>query len=303
MKKFLLLLIFCLSSSLLIGCAERIPEDFKFALKTAENLIQEKQISKTTLKKLLTTSDGGNYYSEAAEYAVNNVQVDWKEKAKNYLTNFKQTVVSKKKALKILSSIEPVIFVSDESSFEGGAFTDEEAIWAIENTDLNWNENAVIATRKVETNLRFFSKVELEELLLKDYEFEEENLIFAIEKLKIDFEKQALNMAEQKTISADNRFGSSFSRKAVLEDLKFIHRFSDDEISYVEKNLKVNFKKVALNKASSIELDNWGISGKELENLIYSQLVEMYSFTEEEAKFAVDNLHNRRNLNLPDYIE
>ena len=103
---------------------DNIPTEYKSALKKAKSYSDNMNMSKAKLYKQLTSEYGENFTAEAAQYAVDNVEADWKEnalkKAKSYQEN-----MSMSKA-KIYSQL---------TSEYGELFTAEEAQYAIDNLD------------------------------------------------------------------------------------------------------------------------------------------------------------------------
>ena len=103
---------------------DNIPTEYKSALKKAKSYSDNMNMSKAKLYKQLTSEYGENFTAEAAQYAVDNVEADWKEnalkKAKSYQEN-----MSMSKA-KIYSQL---------TSEYGEHFTAEEAQYAIDNLD------------------------------------------------------------------------------------------------------------------------------------------------------------------------
>ena len=101
-----------------------VPREYKNALKSAENYISMMPMSEKGLLRQLTSEAGDKYPEEAAQYAIDNLEVDWNEQA---LKSAKQYL-----------SMMPV---SDEElrqqlvSDAGEGFTEEQAQYAIDNIE------------------------------------------------------------------------------------------------------------------------------------------------------------------------
>ena len=103
---------------------DNVPEEYKSALKKAKSYTDEMNLSKARLYEMLTVSDYYNHYfsAEAAQYAVDNVGVDWKESA-----------------LKRAKIYRNVASLSTEAIYDelliGMEYTEEETQYAIDNLD------------------------------------------------------------------------------------------------------------------------------------------------------------------------
>lgn len=101
-----------------------IPREYKNALKSAKNYISMIPFSKARLYDQLTSDAGEKYSPEAGQYAIDNLNVNYKEQAlkaaKNYLSMMPMSDAQLKEQL-----------ISDA----GEKFTEEEAQYAIDNLD------------------------------------------------------------------------------------------------------------------------------------------------------------------------
>ena len=59
----------------------KVPSEYKSALKRAKLYSDVAHLSKVALYDQWISEDGGNFPAEAAQYAVDNLEVDWKENA------------------------------------------------------------------------------------------------------------------------------------------------------------------------------------------------------------------------------
>lgn len=103
---------------------EDVPREYKNALKAAESYIQTMPFSKQGLYEQLTSEHGSKFPEEAAQYAIDNLQVDYKEQALKAAKNYMDTMP--------MSDSE----LYDQLISEyGEKYTPEEAQYAIDNLD------------------------------------------------------------------------------------------------------------------------------------------------------------------------
>ena len=60
---------------------DNVPSEYKSALKKAENYSDTMHMSKAGIYNQLTSEYGEKFAAEAAQYAMDNLEVDWKENA------------------------------------------------------------------------------------------------------------------------------------------------------------------------------------------------------------------------------
>lgn len=101
-----------------------VPEEYKSALKKAKSFTDEMNLSKVRLYGMLTSTS--DYYDthftpEAAQYAVDNVGVDWKESA-----------LKRAKIYRKVSSLSTEAIYDELTAME---YTEEEIQYAIDNLD------------------------------------------------------------------------------------------------------------------------------------------------------------------------
>ena len=101
---------------------DAVPREYKSALKKAEQYAETMNMSKAGIYDQLTSAYGENFPKEAAKYAIDHIQFDWKENA-----------------LKKAKSYAEQMNMSDSAIYEqlisdyGEKFTKEEAKYAIDN--------------------------------------------------------------------------------------------------------------------------------------------------------------------------
>lgn len=99
-----------------------VPVEFRNALTQAETLANTLKLSKKGVYDHLTNEFGGQFPAEAAQYAVDNVKVDWKENA-----------LESAKVLQNAMSMSRDQIYDQLTSESGHQFTPEEAQYAIDN--------------------------------------------------------------------------------------------------------------------------------------------------------------------------
>ena len=130
----------------------------------------KKHLSQQQIKIYLTKYD--RYSEDATQYALNKLNVNWKEQALLKAKSNQEFHYSKEKLVEQLINIDK--------------FTQEEADYAIEQGHFDWKENAV---KKAESyaNGGNISKERLLEILVEYKKFTQEEAEYAIEHAKIDW--------------------------------------------------------------------------------------------------------------------
>lgn len=101
-----------------------VPREHKNALKSAQNYLDLMAFSEKGLFEQLTSEHGDKYPEEAAQYAIDNVEVDYNEQA-----------------LKSAQSYQELMPMSDQELYDqltsehGEKFTEEQAQYAIDHLD------------------------------------------------------------------------------------------------------------------------------------------------------------------------
>ena len=101
-----------------------VPTEYKSALKQAKTYSDVMNMSKAGIYDQLTSEYGGQFTEEAAQYAIDNVQADWKENALKSAETYQETM-----------SMSPAAIYDQLVSQYGGQFTEEEAQYAIDNLE------------------------------------------------------------------------------------------------------------------------------------------------------------------------
>ena len=101
---------------------DNIPTEYKSALKKAKLYADTMNMSKAGLYDQLTSEYGEKFTVEAAQYAIDNITVDWKENALKKAKSYQETM-----------SMSPAAIYDQLTSEYGEKFTAEEAQYAIDN--------------------------------------------------------------------------------------------------------------------------------------------------------------------------
>ena len=130
----------------------------------------KKHLSQQQIKIYLTKYD--RYSEDATQYALNKLNVDWKEQAVLAAKSLQRYRYSKEKLVWHLINVE--------------LFTQEEADYAIEQGNFDWKEEAVKQAES-SSNGGNISKERLLKILVEYRKFTQEEAEYAIEHAKIDW--------------------------------------------------------------------------------------------------------------------
>ena len=101
---------------------DNIPTEYKSALRKAKLYADTMNMSKAGIYDQLTSEYGEKFTVEAAQYAIDNITVDWKENALKKAKSYQETM-----------SMSPAAIYDQLISEYGEKFTAEEAQYAIDN--------------------------------------------------------------------------------------------------------------------------------------------------------------------------
>ena len=144
--------------------------DYTYAYEETKSW-SKKHLSKEQIKIYLTKY-GSSYSEDATQYALNKLNVDWKEQALLRAKSYQEFHYSKNKLVEQLINIDK--------------FTQEEADYAIEHVHFDWKENAVKEAES-SSNGGNISKERLLKILVENRKFTQEEAEYAIEHAKIDW--------------------------------------------------------------------------------------------------------------------
>ena len=103
---------------------EDVPTEYKSALKKAKSYSDLMNMSKSGIYDQLTSEYGEKFTAEAAQYAIDNVEADWKQNALKKAQSYQETM-----------SMSPSAIYDQLISEYGEKFTAEEAQYAIDNLE------------------------------------------------------------------------------------------------------------------------------------------------------------------------
>lgn len=151
-----------------------VPTEYISALIQAEGYSKTMHMSKAKLYDQLTSEYGGKFSSEAAQYAIDNINADWNANALANAENYNNTMHFSKQRL-----YEQLV------SEYGELFTEEEAQYAIDNINADWNANA-LATAKNYQETMAMSPEAIRDQLTSEYgeKFTAEEADYAISHLE-----------------------------------------------------------------------------------------------------------------------
>ena len=143
--------------------------EYTSAYATAKEFLKKSPLSMQQIKNDLTKND--RYSEDASLYAINKLNIDWKEQALLKAKSYQTFHFSKEYLLGRLINVD--------------LFTQEEADYAIEQGHFDWKENAVKEVESFGSGGNY-SKERLLEKLVDIRKFTQEEAEYAIEHAKID---------------------------------------------------------------------------------------------------------------------
>lgn len=143
--------------------------EYTSAYATAKEFLKKSPLSMQQIKNDLTKND--RYSEDASLYAIDKLNIDWKEQALLKAKSYQTFHFSKEYLLGRLINVD--------------LFTQEEADYAIEQGHFDWKENAVKAVESFGSGGNY-SKERLLEKLVEIRKFTQEEAEYAIEHAKID---------------------------------------------------------------------------------------------------------------------
>ena len=143
--------------------------DYTYAYEEAKSW-SKKHLSQQQIKIYLTKYD--RYSEDATQYALNKLNIDWKEQALLKAKSYQEFHYSKEKLIELLVNLD--------------LFTQEEADYAIEQGHFDWKEEAV-KQAEFYANGGKITKERLLQKLVEYRRFTQEEAEYAIEHAKIDW--------------------------------------------------------------------------------------------------------------------
>lgn len=153
---------------------DNIPTEYKSALNKAYTYSQTMSMSKAGIYDQLTSEYGEKFSAEAAQYAIDNMEVDWKANALEKAKTYSDTMYMSK-----LGVYNQLI------SEYGEKFTEEEAQYAVDNVEADWKKNALEKAKTYQQSMDM-SPEAIRDQLVSDYgeQFTKEEADYAIEHLE-----------------------------------------------------------------------------------------------------------------------
>jgi len=150
------------------------PQQYDLALKKAKSYSDNMNMSKARMYKQLTSKYGGKFTEEEAQYAIDNINVDWKVNALKRAESYSKNLHMSKAAIYN-------ILISEYAD----KFTEEEAQYAIDNVQVDWKANALHKAKSYQKHIDM-SLNDIYKQLTSEYGemFTEEEAQYAIDNLK-----------------------------------------------------------------------------------------------------------------------
>lgn len=136
----------------------------------AKSWSEKSPLSKQQIKIYLTKYD--RYSEDATQYALNKLNVDWKEQALLKAKYYQEFHYSKEKLVWQLINVE--------------LFTQEEADYAVEHVNFDWKEDAVKEAESYANGAKI-SKEKMLKILVENKKFTQEEAEYAIEHAQVDW--------------------------------------------------------------------------------------------------------------------
>lgn len=150
-----------------------VPREHANALREAKSYLEFSGFSYAGLYDQLTSEYGGKYPAEAAQYAMDNLDVDWNAEALESAQDYIE-----------FSDFSAAGLYDQLTSEHGEQFTPEQAQYAVDNVKADWNQEALDAARSYQ-EFSGMSNDRLFEQLTSEYgsQFTPEQAQYAIDNL------------------------------------------------------------------------------------------------------------------------
>lgn len=150
-----------------------VPREYISALKSAESYSELMHMSKKGIYDQLISEYGDQFSTEAAQYAVDNIEADWNENALKSAESYSEMMNMSKKG------------IYDQLISEyGDQFEPSEAQYAVDNIKADWNLNALESAKSYQEMMNM-SPAAIYDQLISEYgdQFEESEAQYAIDHL------------------------------------------------------------------------------------------------------------------------
>ena len=153
---------------------DNVPSEYKSALKKAKYYSELMHMSKAGIYDQLTSEYGEKFPEDAAQYAMDNLDVDYKENALKKAESYSETMYMSQAG------------IYDQLTSEyGEKFTEEEAQYAVDNLVADYNANALAKAKSYQETMSM-SKAAIYDQLVSEYgeQFTKEEAQYAIDNLE-----------------------------------------------------------------------------------------------------------------------
>lgn len=153
---------------------DNVPTEYKSALSQAKTYSDMMHMSKAGIYQQLTSEYGGKFTTEAAQYAIDNVNADWNNNALKSAETYSDTMHMSKAGI-----------YNQLTSEHGEQFTAEESQYAVDNVKADWNKNA-LESAKTYQDMMSMSPAAIFDQLTSEYgeQFTKEEAQYAIDNLE-----------------------------------------------------------------------------------------------------------------------
>lgn len=150
-----------------------VPTEYKSALKKAKSYSDMMHMSKAGLYDQLTSEYGEQFTPEAAQYAVDNLDADWKANA-----------LAKAESYSDMMHMSKAGIYDQLISEYGEQFTEEEAQYAVDHVEADWNANALEKAKSYQSTMNM-SPAAIRDQLTSEYgeQFTAEEAEYAVSHL------------------------------------------------------------------------------------------------------------------------
>lgn len=154
--------------------SKSVPTEYLNALEQAQDYSDLMHMSKKGIYDQLTSEYGGQFAEDAAQYAVDNIDADWKANALATAENYSETMHMSKQGI-----YEQLV------SEYGEQFAEKEAQYAIDNIKADWKANALETAKNYQENMNMSIEA-IRDQLTSEYgeQFTAEEADYAVSHLK-----------------------------------------------------------------------------------------------------------------------
>lgn len=153
---------------------DNVPTEYKSALNKAYDYAEVMHMSKKGIYNQLTSEYGEQFTEEAAQYAMDNIDVDWKANALAKAKDYSETMHMSKKG------------IYDQLVSEyGEQFTEDEAQYAVDNLEADYKANALQKAKDYQSTMDM-SPAAIYDQLISEYgeQFTKDEAQYAIDNLE-----------------------------------------------------------------------------------------------------------------------